>query len=171
MKTIKFYVTAIIITLVFLASCGYHFEGGGYLNDDVSSVAVLFFKNNSSETGAGITFTNALVEEISSKSDTVVVEESAANVVIEAQIKSINFAILSRSTTESVIERRVTSVVDVKMKDKQGEVLWYVKDFSTSEDYTVSDDAITDETNKREAIDEVAQRCAEQLVSKMLTNF
>jgi len=48
---------------VFFASCGYQFEGGGYLHQDVTRVAVTILKNNSSETGAGITFTNALIEE------------------------------------------------------------------------------------------------------------
>lgn len=160
-----------LLFLVALASCGYHFEGGGYINRDVAKVAVTFFENNTSETGASMVFTNALIEEISSKTDTRVVDESEADAVLKSRINSIVFSVLTRSTTDSVTERRVTATVNVTLVDKDGKKVWSVQDFSSTEDYTVSSDTVTDEGNKKEAIDKIAVRVAERLVSKLLTNF
>ncbi len=157
--------------LVFFASCGYQFEGGGYLHQDVTRVGVTILKNNSSETGAGITFTNAFIEEILERTDTTVVDPSRATVVLEGTIKSITFSTLSRSTTESVVGRRAWATVDVKLIRTDGEVIWSVKDFTSHEDYTVSEDKVEDEQNKREAVAKIATRTAEKLVSKLLTNF
>ena len=157
--------------LLLTASCGYHLEGGGYLNQDVTRVAVKVFENKSSETGAGIIFTNALVEEIIRKTDTRVVDDAMADFVIDAQINAITFSTLSRSTTDNVTERRVTAVVDLKIKDKNNDVVWSVKGFSSDDEYEVSNDTAVDDANRVEAIEEIARRSAEQLVSKMVSNF
>ncbi|MCK5836045.1 MAG: hypothetical protein KAH09_02165, partial [Desulfobacula sp.] len=114
---------------VFFASCGYQFEGGGYLHQDVKRVAVTILKNNSSETGAGVTFTNALIEEILQKTDATVVDRFQATAALEGTINAITFATLSRSTTESVVDRRVWATVDLKLIRKDGQVIWSVKDF------------------------------------------
>ncbi|MBU8849458.1 MAG: hypothetical protein KOO64_07920 [Desulfobacterales bacterium] len=169
MKNLKW--VLFVCVFAFFASCGYQFEGGGYIKNDVTRVAVKVLENKSSETGAGIAFTNALIREILQKTDTKVVDESRATAVFEGTIKSITFATLSRSTTESVIERRVTATVDLKLTDKDGDVIWSVKDFTSDEEYTVSEDKITDESNKREAVEKIAARSAEKLISKMMINF
>ena len=167
----QFKILFLVLILALISACGYHLQGGGYLNDDITRVYVKVFENKSSETGAGVLFTNALVEEIIRVTDTKVVKESLADFVIEAQVNSITFSILSRSTTDAVTERRATASVDLKIKDKNNDTVWSVKDFKSNEDYTVSDDNVLDESNKREAIDKVAVRSAEQLVSRMLSNF
>jgi len=169
MKNLKWVLFVCVLAL--FASCGYQFEGGGYIKNDVTRVAVKVLENKSSETGAGIAFTNALIREIIQKTDTKVADESQARAVFEGTIKAITFATLSRSTTESVIERRVTATVDLKLTDKDGDVIWSVKDFTSYEEYTVSEDKITDESNKREAVDKIATRSAEKLISRMMTNF
>ncbi len=157
--------------LIVLSACGYHFEGGGYLDKNITRVAVRVLENKSSETGAGLTFTNALVQEILQTTDTQVVDESVADHVIEGQIEAIVFSTLSRSTTDSVLERKVSAIVNLKIKTKDGDIIWSIKNLSSDEDYTVSDDTTADETNKRKAVDKIAQRSAEHLVSKMLNKF
>lgn len=159
------------VLLLIVSACGYQFEGGGYLNEDITRVAVKIFENKSSETGAETTFTNRLVEEVIKKTDTKVVSENLAEYVIEGQINAITFSTLSRSTTDDVTERRVTAVVDLKIMNKENETVWSVKAFSSNEAYTVSDDVSVDDSNKKEAIDKIALRTAERLVSKMLSNF
>lgn len=169
MKRLKLVLFVCVFALV--ASCGYQFEGGGYIKDNVMRVAVKVLDNKSSETGAGISFTNALIREIIQKTDTKVVDESRATAVLEGTIKAITFSTLSRSTTESVIERRISAVVDLRLVDQNGEVIWSAKDFSSHEEYSISENTITDENNKREAVDKIAVRNAEKLISRMLTNF
>ncbi len=156
---------------MFFMSCGYQFEGGGYLKDDVKRVAVRAFENKSSEIGAGITFTNSLIKEIIEKTDTKVVDEAQATAVLKGKINAITFSTLSRSSTESVIERSVSARIDLKLIDEGGKVIWSVKDFSSTEEYTVSQDQITDENNKRDAVQKIADRSAEKVLNKLLINF
>ncbi|MCG8632875.1 MAG: LPS assembly lipoprotein LptE [Desulfobacterales bacterium] len=169
MKQLSWILMAAVMAVV--AGCGYKLAGGGYLNEDVARVAVAVFENNSSESRAGISFTNELVTEITQKSDTEVVDQSKTTRVITGTIRSITFSTLSRSSTEDVTERQVTAVVDVKLSGPDGEILWSVSGFSAKESYTVSDDTVDDEANKSDAVDTIAERVAERLVSQMLSNF
>ncbi len=173
MKKIQCSILIIMLTGLFivLSSCGYQLEGGGYLDNNITKVAVSVFENKSSETGAGLTFTNAMVQEILQKTDTVVVDVSLADHIIEGRVDAITFSTLSRSTTDSVLERKVSAIVDLKIKNKDGDVIWSAKNFSSDEDYTVSSDVTADDANKRAAVDKIAIRSAERLVSKMLNNF
>jgi len=161
--------------VVAAAGCGYRLAGGGYLNETVTRVSVAVFENNSSESRAGISFTNELIREITEKTDTEVVDGARATQVIAGTIKAITFSSLSRSSTTSVAERRVTAVVDVKLTGPEGGILWSVKGFSATESYTVSGSTSTgtiiDEASKRQAVDTIAQRVAERLVSRMTNNF
>ena len=155
----------------FITACGYQLEGGGYINKDVTRVAVKVLVNNTSETGADVIFTNALIREILQKTDTKVVDEATATTVIEGTIKAITFAALSRATAESVIERNVYATMDLQMVNKEGEVIWSALDLSSSEAYKTSQDMAADEGNKGTALEKLATRSAERIVSRMLSNF
>ncbi len=169
MKKLKWII--FICLIVFLGSCGYRFESGGYINKNVKSAAVTVLKNQSSETGAGITFTNALIQEIIQKTDTRVVDKSRASVFFEGIIKEITFSTLSRSSTESVLERRISATMDLKMINRKDEVVWSVLDFSSYEDYTTSQNKITDDENRKLAVEKIALRIAEKLINNMTNNF
>ena len=172
MKNLKWSICICLLVLTFFVSCGYQFEGGGYIKDNVMHIAVQVLENKSSETGAGITFTNALIQEIIQNTDTKVVNESRATAVLEGTISAITFSTAARSSTESVIDRKVSSIVDLKLTNKEdGEVIWSVKNFVTYEDYAVSEDKVNDEVSKKEAVNKIAIRNAEKLISQMLTNF
>lgn len=157
--------------IVFLAACGYQFEGGGFINQNLKRVAVKPLENESSETGAGVVFTNALIREILTKTQTRVVDESTADAVFMGKIKAITFDTLSRTTAETVKEKRVQAIVSLKLVDKNGKVLWSVKDFVTDEEYAVNANQITDESNKRLAVNKIADRVAEKIVSKTQIDF
>lgn len=170
---IKLYIlklTALLLLLMFF-SCGYHFEGGGYLNKNVTHVSILNFANESTEDEADLIFTNALINEIIDQTDTEIVDDEKAAFSIKGKVKSISFRTLSRSTTETVLERRVTAVLDVQLVNDKGEIVWAVKDFKTNDEYEVSEDQVADETNIRNTLEQIAQRSSEKLVSKMVTNF
>lgn len=152
-------------------SCGYQFEGGGYIHKDVTRVAVEVFDNKSSETTAGVSFANEVIREILEKSDTLVVDSDKATRKIIGTINSITFSSLSRTSIETVVERQVTARVDVQLVGPDGKILWSMKNFTSKEDYATSRDTVNDETNRREAIDKIARRSAQQIVSQMLINF
>nr|NJM01165.1 LptE family protein [Desulfobacula sp.] len=169
MKYMKIFLPVCLFFII--AACGYKFEGGGYINKDVTRVAIKALENKSSETGADVIFTNALVREILQKTDTKVVDEAAATAVIEGTIKSVTFSSLSRATVESVIERGVSATMDIQMVNKDGEVIWSAMDLSSTESYKTSRDMAADEGNKGTALEKIAARTAERIVSRMLSNF
>jgi len=160
-----------ICLFFFIAACGYQFEGGGYINKDVTRVAVRVLENKTSETGADVIFTNALIREILQKTDTKVVDEATATAVIEGTVKSVTFAALSRATVESVIERGISATMDIQMVNKDGKVIWSAMDLSSTESYATSQDKAADEGNKGTALEKIATRSAERIVSRMLSNF
>lgn len=169
MKLIKFFMVAGLIALV--VGCGYRLEGGGYIDGDVTRLAVEVFENKSSETRAGMSFTNQLIREIQEKTDTIVVDSDKADRKIKGIVNAITFSALARVTTETVVERQVTALVDVQLLGDDGEILWSVKNLSVRESYQVESDKVDDESNKREAIEKIALRSAEKIVSQMISNF
>ena len=154
-----------------VAGCGYHLEGGGYINEGVTRVAVDVFENKSSEARAGMSFTNHLIQEIQTKTDTAVVDSDKATRKITGIVNAITFSALSRVSTETVVERRVTALVDVQLTGPDGEILWSVKNLSSKESYAVDPNKVDDEANKRAAVEKIALRSAERVVSQMMTNF
>ncbi|MCP3944781.1 MAG: hypothetical protein GY710_25340 [Desulfobacteraceae bacterium] len=169
MKSILFFMMAGLIALV--PSCGYRLEGGGYINENVTRLAVEVFANKSSETRAGVSFTNELIQEIQARTDTEVLDSSKATRKIVGTINSITFSTLSRSSTESVVERQVKALIDVQLLGPDGSILWSVKNFSSTEPYEVVENTVNNDANKRAAVDKIAKRSAERLVSMMSSNF
>ncbi|MCG8550839.1 MAG: LPS assembly lipoprotein LptE [Desulfobacterales bacterium] len=153
------------------SACGYRLAGGGLINNDVARVSVAIFDNKTSESRAGISFTNELIREITAKTDTVVVGADNATRKITGTVQSITFSTLSRSSSEDVTEREVKAMVDVVLTGAGGRILWSVKSFSATESYKVSNSGVNDEANKREAVDLIAERVAERLVSQMTNDF
>ena len=151
--------------------CGYRLAGGGFVYNDVARVSVAIFENKSTESRAGISFTNELIREITAKTDTIVVDAGNATRKISGTVQSITFSTLSRSSSEDVTERQVNAKVDVVLTGAGGKILWSVKNFSANESYEVSSSTVDDEANKREAIDLIAERVAERLVSQMTNDF
>ena len=169
MKLIQFFMLIGLIAMV--GACGYQLEGGGYINKGVSRVAVTVFENRSSETRAGVSFTNQLIQEIQAKTDTVVVDVDKTTRKIVGVVNSITFSALARTSTETVVERQVTAVVDIKLVGPGGEIVWSVKNMTATESYQVKSNRVDDTANKQKAVDKIAKRTAERVISQMMSNF
>jgi len=161
----------IISILMIGPGCGYRLAGGGFINNDVTRVSVAIFENKSTESRAGISFTNEMIREITAKTDTIVVGGGNATHNISGTVQSITFSTLSRSSSEDVTERQVNAKINVVLTGTGGNILWSVKNFSATESYEVSSSTVDDEANKREAVDLIAERVAERLVSQMINDF
>jgi len=163
---------AIISVLFFLfPGCGYRLSGGGPLPGNVTRVSVSMFQNQSFETGAETIFTSALIRNLVEKTDAEIVSRKEADAVITSTIKSITMGALTRTSDDAVIERLVGAVLDLYMVNKEGETIWSVRNFSQTEVYTVSSINASDEAAKREAIEKIADRISERIISKMRDNF
>lgn len=160
-----------ILILLLLSACGYRLEGGGQVHPDVARVGVEVFTNRTTHTHAGIDFTNELIREIQDRTDTRVVAPEDAAFLIKGTVRSITFATLSRSSTETVTERRVTAAVDVQLVSPDKKTLWSASDFSAFESFVVGADTIDDAANIQKAIEIIAKSMAERIVSQMSANF
>ncbi len=169
MKLIQFFMLIGLIAMV--TACGYRLEGGGYINKDVSRVAVTVFENKSSETRAGVSFANQLIQEIQAKTDTVVVDLDKTTRKIVGVVNSITFSALARTSTETVVERQVTAVVDIKLVGPGGDIIWSVKNMTSTESYQVDSNKVNDTASKQKAVDKIALRIAERVISQMMNNF
>ncbi|MGM0653735.1 MAG: LPS assembly lipoprotein LptE [Thermodesulfobacteriota bacterium] len=161
----------VALSLMIGPGCGYRLAGGGFIHDDITRVSVAIFENKSTESRAGISFTNELIREITAKTDTIVVAAGNATRKISGTVQSITFSTLSRSSSEEVTERQVNAKVSVVLTGAGGKILWSVKNFSANESYEVSISTVDDDANKREAVDLIAERVAERLVSQMTNDF
>jgi outer membrane lipopolysaccharide assembly protein LptE/RlpB len=160
-----------VLLLLLMTACGYRLEGGGLVHPGVSRVGVTVFANRTAYTQAGIDFTNELIREIQDRTDTQVAAPEQAAYLIQGTVRSITFATLSRSSTETVTERRVTAVVDVQLLSPDKKTLWSVSNFSTFESFAVGADSIDDAANIRKALEIISERIAERIVGQMSADF
>lgn len=163
----KIAVPGFLLLCLMLAGCGYHIEGYTVLPGKVRTVHVGLIENRSDRTGAEYLFTNALISEIMERTAADIVPLDRADARITGVIRSITVGALTRSSDDDVLQGRVSASVDLALSAVDGHRLWSVRGMHHSEIYTASTANITDEAAKSEAVDRIAQRLAEKLVSSM----
>jgi outer membrane lipopolysaccharide assembly protein LptE/RlpB len=156
-----------VLTLV---HCGYHFAGAGNLPGGIKSVAITVLENRTVETGAENIFTNALIYEFTRSGQATVTDVANADAVLSGIIERLSITTASRTGTLSVLERRITAYVALKLKNQDGEVIWAATSITADETYEVADMA-TIEQNKREAIVRLSERLAEVAYNQMTEDF
>lgn len=154
----------------------------------------MVFKNKSSQVGAEIIFTNALIEELMRNSSVTVVNadsdepeelktddresknkrpfnNSTPDAVIYGTIVSVSFDALSRTSEDVVYKRGLNAVVNVEMKGKKGDILFSLNNFTQSDSYAVTHDNLIDESAVKSTLKIVAERFARRVVSQMTDDF
>ena len=163
-------VFAILWFLAFLSACGYRFAGGGTLPSGIKSVCVTILANRTSETGVENTFTNDLIYEFTRNGKIASIDK--ADALLSGVVKSMSIETISRSGAHTSIERRVTVTLDLKLTDNDGRIIWSVKGVSGNEAYkVVSDNKLSTEQNRRNAISTLSERLAEKIYNSLTENF
>ena len=157
--------------LALTGSCGYRFSNGGNIPNGITKLSVKIFENNSSETGAENAFTTALINELVQSTNADIVDQKDAAALIKGRIDSITFGSLTRDSIDAVNSIRITAIVDLDMTDRTGGVIWSVHNFSDYEDYSFANENTLDTAARKQAIEKIADRIAEKIVSKMQDNF
>jgi len=162
-----------LILLATLIGCGYGFTGGvNNLPQDVRSIAIPIFVNNTSELGVETVFTNTVIDEFLHSNLLPMKDESQADAVLLGTIKSIDFSSLAYDRRDISIQNRVTLYLDIVLKTrKDGRVLWQVKNLADNQEFEVSSDPMRTEANRKEAIREIAIRTAEKIHYRTFENF
>jgi outer membrane lipopolysaccharide assembly protein LptE/RlpB len=158
----KMWVFSTVLVLM-IWGCGYRFIGGGDFPFQVKRVFVPVFENRTSETGIETVVANDFIYELTRSSNVSVVEKEMADAVLWGTITSLSTQTVSRSGTQTPLERRVRMLLDLKLTDSQGKVLWATRGFSDDESYEVSQDKFSTEQRKRDAIKTLSKRMAETI--------
>ena len=157
----------IFITL-FLISCGYRFAGSGNMPNGITTVSVSMFKNDTNQTNAGTIFTNAFVYELNKKKIKIS-DETVADGVFKGTIKNITIDSVSRTEATSMV-KKIATTIKVLLNDKNGNEIWG-KTITKYEEFDNSDDIITFENNKTEALKKLSAKIAETIYNDITSNF
>jgi outer membrane lipopolysaccharide assembly protein LptE/RlpB len=169
---IRFKIPCILcITLLTITACGYRFSGGGALPGEVHLVALGVFDNSSGETGVESIVSNDIVYECARNGHRFVRPNEDADAVVSGGIRSVTTRPISRSSVNTVQERRVTVTVFVTMTGSKGDILWQAPELSEKEEYEVADEKSVTEQNKRAAISKLSKRLAEKVYQRMTDDF
>jgi len=161
----------LIFLLLTLSACGYRFSGGGSLPGGAEVVAVGIFDNRSGETGVEGIISNDIIYEFTRSGKNFTYKSEKADAILSGTVVSVTTNSISRDTVHSVLERRVTVVISLKLVDSVGAVTWQASGLSENEEYEVRADKATTEMNKREAISRLSRRLAEKVYYQMTDDF
>ncbi len=152
--------------LLCLAGCGYRFVERGTLPGSIRSVAVPMIENRTAETGVEHLFTNDLIYEFTRNGNNIASPEKA-DAVLTGGIRSISIETVSYRGQIAAVERRVKAVLDLKLVDRDGAILWSAPDVEETETYGVLDEKVATDYNKRVAIQLLSERLAEKVYQRL----
>lgn len=161
------------LVIVLITSCGYNFAGmGSGLPKDIKKIEIPLFVNKTSYARIENTFTNALIREFNQRKRLKVVQEKDADAVVSGVIKALRDFPLSYSSTRTVIENRVTLILDVTVKRKDNEeILWRDPNLSDYQDYSVVSNITVSEQNKELAILKIAEILSQKIHNRIFESF
>lgn len=164
-------VKMLCLCCLLLAACGYKFTGGGNLPRNVQTVFVSVFENRSGTIALENTLTNNMINEFISKRPQALAKQAQAEAILTGTIMSVRRGTISRSGLDQPLERRVTLVIDVKLTDRGGEVIWAGRNVSASQAYAVENDSIATQQNEREALEYITRLLAERVYNRLTDDF
>jgi hypothetical protein len=111
------------------------------------------------------------LDEITRRRQDLVVSESQADAILSGTIDKIYTQTASRTGTLTASERKVVIVVSLVLKDRGGEVIWQGQRLTAEQAFPVGDTKPQTESNRRAALNQVAQRLAEYAYERLTDNF
>ncbi len=162
----------IILLACVLTGCGYRLAGSGRLPKNILTVHISEPTNRTTDSRLITNISNGLKNEFTRRRIELVDDPQSADGTLSSEIVSLTEATITRRGETTALEKRIVLSVDLKLSDKQGEIIWMGKGISANETYPVVEgDDLTTDSNKQAAIDAVAQRLAEDVYNRMTADF
>ena len=140
--------------------------------EDVRSVALTSFVNNTYDAEIELLISSALSGEFSKGSRLTVLPEEKADTIITGTILSIDDRPVSFSASDVAAEYRLTVRLDAMLSRKGGDVIWKGKGLSEVEDYqSVPGDVEATEKNRYEARQRLAAEMADLVYESLFEGF
>lgn len=170
MKRLPLPVLLVLLSLVFVAACGYRVLGSEPVAAGVRpKLAIPLFTNRSSEVGLEAIFANALIRVFSrSRVTQVTAMEKQADLILQGHVQKVESSSLAYQDIDRSLVRRVTLTVDLTLKERQGgQVLWKEMQVITA-DYVVNPNYHYGEATRKESIRRAAADLAQRVHDKIL---
>jgi outer membrane lipopolysaccharide assembly protein LptE/RlpB len=164
--TRKLFILLLLLTAalsLLLSSCGYHrTETTANLPDWMRNIYIEPFSNNSNEYLLGPWLTSQLREEFLMDSHFNLTSREDADVILEGNVESVYTTGLSYLRYDQAVERRITVVCSVVIRDrKSGNAVWKSADIRKEEGFYVGRDVVTTEDLKNAALKKISLNMAE----------
>lgn len=164
---------AVLLTVIagfFFSGCGYRFAGGGDLPSSVKKVSISVLENKTAQSGIENIITNDLIYEFT-RNGKAVEKKDDADAHLTGTIESVSDDAISHRGDQFSTERRVNVVLNLKLTDNNGKIIWTAKGIASDEAFSVSSDKMATEDKKRSAIIVLSKRLAEKVYNRLTDNF
>jgi len=167
---IRFAVIFFVTSGLLFYGCAYKFAGGGDLPASVKKVSIAVLENKTAESGIENIITNDIIYEFI-RNGRVAAKIDDADAYLTGTIESANDEAISRQSAQTSLERRITVVLSLKLKDKSGKIIWTRKGIAADQAFAVTTDKYETEKNKSTAIELLSKRLAENVYNRLTDNF
>ena len=164
--------------LMLLTGCGYHTAASSaHLPKSVSTIAVPVFQNNTQSYHTDLSFTQAVIKEITSRTPYTIVNadkgtNADADATIHGAISSFQIIPLTyNSQTGQSSSFLVTVIAAVTVNDRDGRVLYENKNYTFRQQYQTTTDLTSFIQEDPAAVARLSRDFAQALVSDMLDSF
>jgi hypothetical protein len=147
----------------------------------LSSIAIPTFKNQTSEPGIEILFTQAFLNEFIQDRRVKVVSRTEADSILEGVVKYFTISSVAYNSSGFVSQYQIFVLVDCTLKDRTGKVLWAEKDVRETQWFRAPSigvgsqnsgtSGVSNEASKQAAIQKTAGFMAERIRNRFFYNF
>lgn len=162
------------VGLLLLAGCGYHPAGSpAHLPSAVHTLAVPVFKNNTQSYHTEVDFTQAVIQELSSRTPyRIVTANSGADATLEGTITGFQVNPLTyNSQTGQSSSFLITIRASVKLVDRNNKVLYRNPSYLFRQQYETTQDLASFIQEDNPAVQRLARDFAQSVVSDILESF
>jgi outer membrane lipopolysaccharide assembly protein LptE/RlpB len=164
-------VWGVMLCALLLSGCGYGFSGSGGFPGGVQRIFVAQVTDKVGEAGLGTRLTDDLVY-VLMRSPQGKLADSAQNAdaFLEGEVRSLSQTALARTASDKDIERRISLTGFFVLRSLNGAILWQ-REVQESEVYAVGRDKASTASNRRDALETLVLRMAENVVERMGDDF
>jgi len=156
----------IVLIATFLQACGYHIRGFSS-SDRERSIAVLPFRNETTEPNVEILITDALRKLFIKRGRFKLTSPSDADLIFRGRVLKIYTSDVAHLDVEKTTETRVYVVLDVRCENpKTGKVVWQDNQFRFYEEYKQGTYAFETFGARQAALEYLAEQVAERIYDR-----
>ncbi|MCM2313855.1 MAG: LPS assembly lipoprotein LptE [Thermoanaerobaculia bacterium] len=166
---------ALLILVLFLSGCGYALVGkGNFLPADAKTVQIPTFVNRTTRVELEQRVTRAVAEEMVSRSGLRLVSEAdGSDLIVKGIITSFGINPVAFDEQGRATQYQITVRASIQLLDHRAEdaVLWKNDQYYFTDSYPINPESGGTFDQETQAINDIAVRFAESLVSSLLEGF